>query len=282
MLVPHTRGREFSRPAAHVLREVQQLTDSGACEIVLLGQNVNAYRSEDSLGRTVDLACLIDQISKIKGVARIRYMTSHPIDMSANLIKAHGTIEQLMPHVHLPVQSGSDKILKAMNRYHTREQYLRIVDNLKKARPDLCLSTDIMVGYPNETEEDFASTLQLLEQVRFTQVYSFKYSPRKHTPAATMLQLPEKIKDARLQQLQKLANCHQSDFNKSFLGTSLEVLLTKRGKYKNQAVGFSQYMHPVAIFDAAHLLGQIIPVRIEKVLAHTLAGRYITRISKEV
>lgn len=270
--VPYTRGREFSRPFDEVVTEAKQLVANGARELILLGQNVNAYKSEDGAGKLLRLANLIFEISKINGAKRIRYMTSHPIDMYQGLIKAHGEIEQLMPHVHLPVQSGSDKVLKAMNRYHTVDQYLKIVSGLRRVRPDLCLSTDIIVGYPTETDEDFEATMNLIKQVRFAQIYSFKYSPRKGTEAAELPQLPEKIKDFRLQALQALANLQQKEFNDSFLDKPLEVLLTKKGKHKNQAVGFSQYMQPVAVSDACNLLGQIVTVQVEKILAHTLVG----------
>jgi tRNA-2-methylthio-N6-dimethylallyladenosine synthase len=274
-IVPYTRGREFSRPVAKIYQEACRLVANGARELVLLGQNVNAYCGQDEDGQPARLAQLIKRISRIEGIKRIRYTTSHPIDMTDDLISAHGEIEQLMPHVHLPVQSGSDRILKNMNRYHTIAHYHKVVAALKNARPDICLSTDIIIGYPDETDEDFAATLTLLDQVRFAQVYSFKYSPRKKTPAAHMKQLPEHIKDERLQTLQQVTERHQREFNSSFLNKQLEVLVDKHGKYKNQAVGFSQYMQPVALEDATHLFGQVVLVKINEVSSHTLKGDLI-------
>ena len=268
--VPYTRGREFSRPLEEIYREALGLSSIGAKEVFLLGQNVNAYRDKSS--KNYSLADLIKEISTIDNIKRIRYTTSHPNDMSEDLIEAHGNVEKLMPQLHLPFQSGSDKILKHMNRRHTAEEYLEIIDKLKKARPDICFSTDIIVGYPGETEEDFQDTLNIIKKVKFPQVYSFKYSIRPGTPAAKMEQIPEEIKNDRLQRLQAMTKKHQAEFNNKALNKTLNVLLTKKGRYNNQATGFSQYMHPISVDDAEKYLGQIISVKINKILSNTLKG----------
>ena len=269
--VPYTRGREFSRPLEEIYREAMHLVSKGAVEIFLLGQNVNAYRDLSS-GNELVLVDLINKIATLDKVKRIRYMTSHPLDMSDALIDAHGSIDKLMPQLHLPVQSGSNKILKAMNRRHTSEHYLKIIDKLRQARTDICFSSDIIVGYPGETEKDFQDTLAILEEVRFAQVYSFKYSPRPNTPAAELSQLPEEIKTERLRQLQALTRKHQDEFNAMRLNKNLDVLITNKGKRPGQATGFSQYLQSVVIEDGAKHIGNIIQVKINKILSNTLKG----------
>lgn len=273
-IVPYTRGREFSRPLEKIYQEALNLASKGAIEIYLLGQNVNAYKDKSSEKHN-SLADLIKKIASIDEVKRIRYMTSHPNDMSEDLIETHGSIEKLMPHLHLPVQSGSDKVLKHMNRRHTAEKYLKVIDKLKKARPDICFSSDMIVGYPEETEEDFQDTLKIIEAVKYSQVYSFKYSPRTGTPAAKMVQIPEEIKNDRLQRLQSLTRTYQENFNKTALNKTFDVLVTNKGKYENQVAGFSPYMHSVAIDDAKKHLGQIVTVKINKILSNSLKGNIV-------
>ena len=273
--VPYTRGREFSRPIEDIYQETLRLVSKGAVEIFLLGQNVNAY-CDVSGDKNRSLLNLIKEIASIERVQRIRYMTSHPVDMTDDLIAAHGSIAKLMPQLHLPVQSGSDTILKAMNRRHTAKKYLETIDKLKRARPDICISSDIIVGYPGETEEDFQDTLALIESVKFSQVYSFKYSPRSGTPAATLSQIPEEIKDQRLQRLQALTRIHQREFNTMALDKTLEVLLTNKGKLSGQLTGFSQYLHSVVLDNTAELLGKIVPVKINKILSNSLKGDIVT------
>ena len=270
--VPYTRGREFSRPLDEVYKEILNLVERGAVEIFLLGQNVNAYRDLSS-GDEATLLDLINKVAEFDKVKRIRYMTSHPLDMSHELIEAHGTIEKLMPQLHLPVQSGSDKILKDMNRRHTVKRYLEIIDKLKQARLDICFSSDIIVGYPGETEEDFQDTLDILEAVKFSLVYSFKYSPRPNTPAAELPQVPEEIKTERLARLQALARKHQDEFNAASLNKKLDVLITNKGKRPGQVTGFSQYLQSVAIDDAEKYFGKIVSVKINKILANSLKGK---------
>ena len=272
--VPYTRGREFSRPVDQIYREAKDFVSQGAREITLLGQNVSDYQYKDE-NQTTRLGNLIRKVSDIEDLWRLRYTTSHPRDIDDELISAHAEVRKLMPHLHLPVQSGSNKLLKEMNRKHSIERYLEIIDQLRKARPGILFSTDIIVAYPGETEEDFQATMDLVEKVKFAQVYSFKYSPRKRTPAASMVQIPLEVQNERLQRLQSLTNKHQEEINKSFIGKTLSVLVEKKGKYKNQNVGFSQYMQPVAIDNSTEYFGKIVDVKITEVLAHTLKGEII-------
>jgi tRNA-2-methylthio-N6-dimethylallyladenosine synthase len=273
--VPYTRGAEFSRPVEEVYREAMTIVAKGSKEITLLGQNVNAYHGVDHSGKIHSLASLMHLLSNINGLERIRYSTSHPIDMTDDLIEAQGLIKQMQPYIHLPVQSGSDKILKHMNRKHDTKFFLDIVKKLRKICPDLALSSDFIVGYPGETEEDFMDTINLVKEVGFTLSYSFKYSPRPGTPGAIMDQVPEDIKNDRLQRLQSLLNQQQKDFNKSFHGKELEVLIDKKGKNPGQFVGKSQYMQSVIIDNAKELFGKVVKVKITDVLAHTLKGEVI-------
>jgi tRNA-2-methylthio-N6-dimethylallyladenosine synthase len=278
-VVPYTRGAEFSRPVADITAEARRLVQRGAREITLLGQNVNAYHgttpravsgnaaAEWGLGR------LIRHLAEIDGLERIRYTTSHPRDMDDDLIAAHGEVPTLMPYLHLPVQSGSDKVLAAMNRQHGAEEYLRTVEKLRARRPDLALSSDFIVGFPGETEEDFTATLRLAEAVGYAQAYSFKYSPRPGTPAATMpQQVPEPAKTERLDRLQQLLRRQQEAFNAATVGRTLPVLFEREGRHAGQLVGRSPYLQAVHAF-APGLMGQIAEVTIEAVHPNSLAGQ---------
>ncbi len=274
-VVPFTRGAEFSRPVAAILAEARRLVGQGAREITLLGQNVNAYHGEAPDGSEWGLARLIRELAdRLPGLRRLRYTTSHPVDMDEALIAAHRDVPILMPFLHLPVQSGSDRVLKAMNRRHTREDYLRLVDRLREARPDLALSSDFIVGHPGETEEDFAATLDLVRRVGFASAFSFKYSPRPGTPAADRPdQLDEATKDRRLAELQALLRDQQARFNASFLGRTVEVLFLEPGRHPGQLVGRSPWLQPVHAQAPATLAGDLRPVTITAVHPNSLAGR---------
>ncbi len=274
-VVPYTRGSEFSRPMEQIYREALQLSTLGSAEITLLGQNVNAYHGLDDAGNIHSLASLVKSIAKIEAIKRIRYTTSHPNDMTEDLIEVHGSEPKLMPFLHLPIQSGSNKILKDMNRRHTVEQYLETINKLKSVRPDISFSSDFIVGYPGETEKDFADTLQIVKEVGYAQAYSFKYSPRPGTPASIMAQLPEDVKDERLQILQSLILEQQNAFNKSFVGKKLEVLLEKPGRHPTQITGRSQYMQAVHVDNADQYLGKVVTVNINELLTNSLGGSII-------
>jgi tRNA-2-methylthio-N6-dimethylallyladenosine synthase len=266
-VVPYTRGAEISRPWGDILTEAQALVDAGAREIVLLGQNVNAW-TDGNRG----LADLIHVLAKIDGLERIRYTTSHPADMTEELIAAHGEVEKLMPYLHLPVQSGSNSILKAMNRSHTAETYLAIVDKMRVARPDIALSGDFIVGFPGETEEDFQATLKIVDAVRYASAYSFKYSPRPGTPAATMEdQIPRDIMDDRLQRLQARINQHQLAFNLSKVGADSSVLIERRGKHPGQMIGRSPWLQSVHVETCAEL-GEIVDVTLVAAGPNSMTG----------
>ena len=278
-VVPYTRGAEFSRPAADIAAEARRLVQRGAREITLLGQNVNAYHGTAPRAVNGDAAAewglgrLIRHLAEIDGLDRIRYTTSHPRDMDDDLIAAHGEVPTLMPYLHLPVQSGSDKVLSAMNRQHGAGEYLRIVEKLRARRPDLALSSDFIVGFPGETEEDFTATLRLAEAVGYAQAYSFKYSPRPGTPAATMpQQVPEPAKAERLDRLQQLLRRQQEAFNAATVGRTLPVLFEREGRHAGQLVGRSPYLQAVHAV-APGLMGQIAEVTIEAVHPNSLAGR---------
>jgi len=267
-VVPYTRGAEASRPAAAVLVEARRLATQGAREIVLLGQNVNAWHGAAPDGGTWGLARLLREMADIPGVQRLRYTTSHPRDVDDDLITAHRELPTLMPFLHLPVQSGSDRILAAMNRKHTADDYLRLIDRLRAARPDLALSSDFIVGHPGETEPDFEATMALIRAVDFAQAFSFKYSPRPGTPAAgAPAQVPEDEKDRRLYALQALLREQQARFNAGCVGLTLNVLLTGPGRHPGQVVGRAPFLQPVHLTGPATLIGQEIPVQI--VAAHT-------------
>jgi tRNA-2-methylthio-N6-dimethylallyladenosine synthase len=279
--VPYTRGAEFSRSVEQIYQEALLLASQGSKEITLLGQNVNAYHGLAEKGSSTSLAQLIEHIAKIDKIERIRYSTSHPVDMSDDLIEAHGSIKKLMPFLHLPVQSGSNKILAKMNRTHTIEHYIEIIEKLKKARPGILFSSDFIVGYPEETDKDFQDTLELVKKVKFAQSYSFKYSPRPGTPASIMQQIPEDIKNERLQQLQKLLSQQQKECNQQFLDKTLEVLIEKKGRHDNQYVGRSEYMQAVSVNDGEKYLGKIVKVKIDKILTFSLGGEVIENVSKK-
>jgi len=273
-VVPYTRGAEASRPVAAVLAEARHLVAAGAREITLLGQNVNAYHGADADGADCGLGDLIRRLAALPGLRRLRYTTSHPADMDEALIAAHGEVEALMPYLHLPVQSGSDRILQAMNRRHRVDDYRRIVERLRRARPDLALSTDFIVGFPGESEADFAATLALVEEIGFAAAFTFKYSPRPGTPAAGLTdQLPEPVKEARLARLQSLIAGQTAAFNRAQRGRVLPVLFEKPGRHAGQLVGRSPYLQAVHARAPDSLIGRIAEVRIEEIHANSLAGR---------
>jgi len=271
-VVPYTRGAELSRPVAQIADEARRLVGKGAREITLLGQNVNAFNGAGPDGAAWSLAKLIAHLAKIEGLARLRYMTSHPRDMGDDLIAAHGEIAELMPFLHLPVQSGSDAILAAMNRQHSAAHYLDLVARIREARPDIALSSDFIVGFPGETEADFEATIALISEVGYAQSYSFKYSPRPGTPAASLKQIPENVKDERLARLQKLLLSQQDAFNRAAESRILPVLFGKPGREKGQGIGRSPYLHPVHVAGAERLIGQIRDVRIQTMTANSLRG----------
>ncbi len=270
-VVPYTRGAETSRPAERLLREARDLVDRGVREITLLGQNVNAYHG---IGPDGDwsLARLIRELARTDGLERIRYTTSHPNDMSDDLIAAHGEEPKLMPYLHLPVQSGSDRILKAMNRKHTSDQYLRLIERLRAARPDLLVSGDFIVGFPGEGEADFGATMELVRAVTYGQAYSFKYSARPGTPAAERKQLPAELLDDRLQRLQALLAEQQRAAQAAMVGREVGVLFEKPGRMSGQMVGKSDHLHAVHVADPTIAPGDIRRVRITASAAHSLAG----------
>jgi tRNA-2-methylthio-N6-dimethylallyladenosine synthase len=272
-VVPYTRGPEYSRPVAQIEAEVGRLAAQGTREVTLLGQNVNAYRGAGD-GGTFGLAQLIERLAGIQGLERLRYTTSHPSDMSDDLIRAHRHVEKLMPYLHLPVQSGSDRVLEAMNRRHRADEYRRLVEKIRAARGDIALSSDFIVGFPGETDTDFEATLSLVRDIGYAQAFSFKYSPRPGTPAAAQAkQIPEDVKSARLQQLQALLGSQQDAFNRSCEGRVMAVLFEKSGRKMGQAIGRSPYLQPVHVEGAARQIGEIHDVVIEQVLPNSLKGR---------
>jgi len=274
-VVPYTRGAEFSRPVGQVVAEAERLVADGALEITLLGQNVNAYHGQASVeGAEIwGLGRLIRRLAGIDGLKRLRYTTSHPRDMDDDLIETHGAVKELMPYLHLPVQSGSDRVLEAMNRRHTADDYRRIVERLRRARPDLALSSDFIVGFPGETDRDFAETLRLVTETGFAQAYSFKYSPRPGTPAAMAeCQVPEAVKAGRLAMLQTLLNEQQAAFNQMSVGKTMSVLLERPGRRSGQLVGRSPHMQAVHVSAPEHLLGRLVDVEIEAGHPNSLAG----------
>ena len=274
-VVPYTRGAEFSRPVADVIAEARHLVRGGAREITLLGQNVNAYHGAGPDGATVGLGELIRRLAdEVEGLERLRYTTSHPRDVDDSLIAAHREIDILMPYLHLPVQSGADRILTAMNRGHTADDYRRIVARLREAQPNLAMSSDFIVGFPGETDADFEATMTLIRDVGYAQAFSFKYSPRPGTPAATHdAPVPEAVKAERLAELQTLLGDQQRAFNQSFLGRTVPVLLDRPGRHQGQVAGRSPYLQPVQVAASADLIGTIAPVAIDDVLTNSLTGR---------
>jgi len=272
-VVPYTRGAEFSRPVGEVMAEARRLRDAGAREVTLLGQNVNAYHGAEDNGAELGLGDLIRRMATIEGIDRIRYTTSYPAEVDAALISAHGDVPELMPFLHLPVQSGSDRVLSAMNRRHGAGQYRDLVAKLRRARPDIGLSSDFIVGFPGESEKDFEQTMELIREIGFIQAFSFKYSPRPGTPAAAMPnQVEEPEKKRRLAALQALLEDQQAAFNSSCVGRKLPVLLERRGRHEGQLVGRSPYMQPVHVPAPAEMLGQIVALDIESAHENSLSG----------
>jgi tRNA-2-methylthio-N6-dimethylallyladenosine synthase len=277
-VVPYTRGAEFSRPPEKLLAESRRLADKGVREITLLGQNVNAYRGTAGDGETWSLARLIRALAGIADLARLRYTTSHPRDMSDDLIAAHAEVPELMPYLHLPVQSGSDRVLAAMNRQHTAEYYMALIARIRAAKPDIALSSDFIVGFPGETDTDFEATLALIREVQYAQAFSFKYSARPGTPAAASpKQIPDDVKSARLSTLQSVLAEQQSTFNQSCRGKLFPVLFEKPGLKPEQAVGRSPWLQPVHVENASGLIGQIRDVRVSQVMANSLKGELVSR-----
>lgn len=275
-VVPYTRGAEYSRGVDAIISEAKCMVEQGTKEITLLGQNVNAYHGVGKQGGIYSLADLIALLAKIGGLERIRYTTSHPRDMSDDLIAMHGSEPKLMPYVHLPIQSGSDEILKRMNRKHTAADYLDIIERLRKHRPDIALSSDFIVGFPGESEKHFEETLALVRAVHYAQAYSFKYSARSGTPAAADdRQVEERIKDERLQRLQTILREQQHDFNQSSVGKTLPVLFTRDGKHDGQVLGKSPYLQSVHVRDAEQLKGELAYVKITGAYLNSLAGEWV-------
>ncbi len=267
-VVPYTRGSEQSRPPEAILREARQLAAKGARELVLLGQNVNAYAAEGW-----SLAKLCDALAGIEGIARIRYTTSHPRDMADDLIAAHGENPKLMPYLHLPVQSGSDAVLEAMNRQHKSADYRRLVERIRRVRPDIALTSDFIVGFPGESDADFQATLQLVRDIGYATAFSFKYSKRPGTPASTMRkQVPEEVKAARLDELQKLLAAQQYAFDDSQIGQTVPVLFEKPARRHGQVMGRTPYLQPVHVHAGPQMIGQLAQVRIDKRTANSLHG----------
>jgi tRNA-2-methylthio-N6-dimethylallyladenosine synthase len=282
-IVPYTRGAELSRPVGKIVAEVERLAQAGVREVTLIGQNVNAYHGAGPDGAPWRLGRLLQRVAQVQGIARLRYTTSHPGDMEDSLIAAHRDLAALMPHLHLPVQSGSDRILAAMNRRHTRAHYLDAIARLRRARPDMAFSSDFIVGFPTETEADFRASLSLIEEVGFAGAYSFKYSPRPGTPAAEMAdQVPEDEKHERLQRLQRAIERQQTAFNANCLGRSFEVLFERSGRYPGQIVGRSPYLQTVQVQSeqvrnpqgsgSAVAIGDVAAVTVTELSANSLFG----------
>jgi tRNA-2-methylthio-N6-dimethylallyladenosine synthase len=272
-VVPYTRGAEVSRPVAQIAAEVERLAQAGVREVTLIGQNVNAYHGEGEDGAPSSLGKLLRRLARVPGICRLRYTTSHPCDMDGDLIAAHGDLPALMPYVHLPAQSGSDRVLAAMNRKHTRKDYLSVIARLRAARRDLAFSSDFIVGFPGESAADFRDTLTLVDDVGFAGAYSFMYSPRPGTPAAEMDgQIPSEEKAERLQRLQAAITRHQRTFNTGFAGRELDVLLEKPGKRPGQLVGKSPYLQAVQVMAPRAMIGEIARVTVNEIGSNSLFG----------
>ena len=272
-VVPYTRGAEVSRPVVRILEEARQLSDAGVREITLIGQNVNAYHGEGPDGAVWTLGRLLEAVSEIEGVARIRYTTSHPRDMDDALIAAHRDLPKVMPFLHLPVQAGSDRILAAMNRRHTGDDYRRIVEKIRDARPDIALSSDFIVGFPGESDADFEETMRLVADIGFASAFSFKYSPRPGTPAAdSAAQVPAEVMSERLTRLQALLDGQRHAFNRAMLGRIVEVLVEKPGRYEGQLGGKSPWLQAVHFEGGGTLIGETVPVRITRIDGNSLNG----------
>jgi tRNA-2-methylthio-N6-dimethylallyladenosine synthase len=277
-VVPYTRGAEVSRPVSRIAEDVRRLADHGVREITLIGQNVNAYHGEGPDGRPWPLGTLLRHLAEIPGIVRLRYSTSHPRDVDATLIEAHRDLDALMPFVHLPVQSGSDRILAAMNRKHTADDYRRVIDRFRGARQDIAFSSDFIVGFPGESEEDFAATLALVTQIGYAGAYSFKYSPRPGTPAADIPEMDvRKIvsaaeMDERLVRLQELIDSQQSAFNVAAIGNTVDVLFERAARNPGQIVGRTAYLQPAHVIAPADIIGQVLPVTIASLERYSLLG----------
>jgi tRNA-2-methylthio-N6-dimethylallyladenosine synthase len=272
-VVPYTRGAEVSRPATKIVDDVKRLADHGVREITLIGQNVNAYHGEGPDGRAWSLGTLLRHLADVPGIVRLRYSTSHPRDVDQALIEAHRDIPAVMPFVHLPVQSGSDRILAAMNRKHTASDYRRAVDSFRAVSQDIAFSSDFIVGFPGETEEDFRATLALVTQIGYAGAYSFKYSPRPGTPAADMQEMVSADEmDERLARLQELIDSQQSAFNKAAIGTTVDVLFERAARNPGQIVGRTAYLQPAHVMASDSIIGQVLPVRIGSLERYSLLG----------
>ena len=275
-VVPYTRGSEYSRSVAQIEAEARHLADLGVRELTLLGQNVNAYHGVGPDGEVWGLGGLIRHLAKIEGLARLRYTTSHPRDMSDDLIAAHADEPKMMPYLHLPVQSGSDSVLEAMNRGHTADDYRRLVERIRKARPDIALSSDFIAGFPGESDADFEATMSLVREIGFAQAYSFKYSPRPGTPAAAARkQISESVKDERLALLQALLRVQADSFFEESVGKEMDVLFEYRGRHNGQLVGRSPYLQPVHARAPETLIGRFARVRLTKVMTNSLTGELL-------
>ena len=274
-VVPYTRGAENSRPVFRILDEAKHLVECGVREITLLGQNVNAYHGEGLDGREWSLSRLIWELDKIDGLARIRFTTSHPNDMTDDLIEAHGTCKKLMPYLHLPVQSGSNKILKRMNRSHDAESYISLISKIRQARPDILISGDFIVGFPEETDKDFNDTISLIKNIEYGQAFSFKYSTRPGTPAAERDQVSEEVKTARLHELQDLIKKQQKKAQEKMVDKNVQVLFERKGRFDNQLVGKSEYLHAVNVTDPTISVGDLKQVHITKSNANSLSGAVV-------
>jgi len=272
-VVPYTRGAEVSRPVEKIVEDVKRLADNGVRELTLIGQNVNAYHGEGPDGRPWPLGKLLHRLAEISGIARLRYSTSHPRDVEDSLIEAHRDLPALMPFVHLPVQSGSDRILSAMNRKHTIRDYREVVDRFRQVRQDIAFSSDFIVGFPGETEQDFSATLALVTQIGYAAAYSFKYSPRPGTPAAEMRETVSAADmDERLVRLQELIDRQQSAFNKAAIGTTVDVLFERAARNPGQIVGRTAYLQPAHVMASPEIIGQVLPVRVDSLERYSLLG----------
>src|SRR6201989_3234298 len=272
-VVPYTRGAEVSRPVAKIADDVMRLADNGVREITLIGQNVNAYHGEGPDGQSWPLGRLLTRLAEIPGIVRLRYSTSHPRDVEDSLIEAHRDLPALMPFVHLPVQSGSDRILSAMNRKHTVRDYLAVIERFRRVRQDIAFSSDFIVGFPGESEQDFSATLALVTQIGYAAAYSFKYSPRPGTPAADMMETVSATDmDERLARLQKLIDSQQSAFNKAAIGATVDVLFERPARNPGQIVGRTAYLQPAHVMASPDIIGQVWPVKIDSLERYSLKG----------
>ncbi|UQR63594.1 tRNA (N6-isopentenyl adenosine(37)-C2)-methylthiotransferase MiaB [Bradyrhizobium sp. C-145] len=276
-VVPYTRGAEVSRPVAKIVDDVKRLTENGVRELTLIGQNVNAYHGEGPDGKSWPLGRLLEHLAQIPGIARLRYSTSHPRDVDDSLIAAHRDLDALMPFVHLPVQSGSDRILAAMNRKHTADDYRRVIERFRTARQGIAFSSDFIVGFPGESEQDFLATLALVTQIGYAAAYSFKYSARPGTPAADMQETVSPAEmDQRLERLQELIDSQQSAFNKAAIGSTIDVLFERPARKEGQIVGRTAYLQPAHVMASPDIIGQILPVRIDSLERYSFLGELVT------